>query len=67
MDKLPLVFGYVFPLDVQCGVCGVAMSAAKDEKIGWHYPHKVFDEGCGRCEYEGMKFSVPLHRVRVVK
>ena len=43
------------------------MHAAKDERFGWHYPHTALGEGWSRCQYEGMKFAVPLDRVRVIK
>lgn len=68
MDKLPILMTQVFPRCVQCAICGVEMYAEKtNEKEPWHYPHRRFEEGCGSCQNEGLKFSVTSFPVRVVR
>jgi hypothetical protein len=68
MNKLPIVFAQVFPREVQCAECGVAMYATKDDaKDRWHYYHPIFAVTGSQCHNEGLRLDVPMNRVRVVK
>lgn len=65
---MAIKMGVFFMPTLCCSICGVAMFVQKgDPGNGWYFLHPAFEEGCGRCQNEGLKFAPPMIDVRVIK